>query len=64
MLCIWVQSTIATENRNKICMCVVYNVVYMGTVNNSNNAWYVLVYNKLEYVLNVLEFRECSFVIP
>ena len=33
----WLQSTIATRHG----MCVVYNVVYMGKVNNSNKTWHV-----------------------
>ena len=35
-------------------MCVVYDMVYMGAVNNSNNTWYVLIsrvmYSELESV--------------
>ena len=50
----WVQSTIAVVYAN---ICVVDNVMYMGTVSNSNKTWHMLmcvVYktkNSLEKVL-------------
>ena len=47
-------------------MCVVCKVVYMGTVNNSNKTWYVLMcacsitINKLEEVFKSPGVSNCS----